>query len=409
MAEQFYIRVRDDQLEWLLLDDASGVVRLRGAGDFATFEDMIRDMSWDGRTRVFLPGEDVLLTEANVPSKQPRQILQAIPFMVEEDLATDVDQCHFAAGPRNEQGNVSVAVVSRKKILSLLEMLAEAGIKPEMVTPDVLHLPHDHETSVLVDGDRALVRTGDFSGFVLEQSLLPTAISLLDEAAGASVTVHVHPSQSHAFQMYLSQIEAESSGKISTHELDCSPFEYLCRSFDPTAINLLQGEFRVEEDNRASAGGWRSVAILAACAFGLEVMLLVGRGIYLDVQTSQYQREARAMYASVFPNDHNVRNLRLQWRAHISAGSGQPTGIFFDLFGKSAQRLAGSNLTLENINYSENRGDLIMQMTAPRYDAFDNYAQALRKDGLNVQIGTISQDGGSVRGSIRVKPIGDGG
>lgn len=405
MAENFYLRVCGERLEWLLLDEVSGIVRFRGDGDFATFTDMIRDMSWSGSTHVLVAGEEVLLTWARIPSKQPRQILQALPYMVEEKLANDVDQCHFAAGSRDEQGNVSVAVIKRARLESLLEMLDEAGLKPASVTPDVMHVPGAGDARVLVDGDRALLRTGRLSGLAVEQSLLPTAINLLDADNMTSLEIYVHPSQRQAFQMHLSQIEAEFTGEITTEELAYSPFEFLCRSFDADAIDLLQGEFRVEEDTRRSSGGWRNVALLAACAFGLQIMLLVGRGIYLDVKASQYQHEAKALYEQIFPGEHNVRNIRLRWQGHLDAASGKPTGVFFDLFSKSAQGLSGSPLKLENVNFSESRGDLILQLTGPRYDAFDHYAETLRRAGLDVQIGTINQDANVVKGSVRVKPI----
>lgn len=403
MAEHLYLRLLGERFEWLLLDEATGIVRLRGNGDLTVFANMVRDMSWSGTTRVLLAGEDILLTHAKIPARQQRQILQAVPYMVEESLATDVDSCHFAPGPRDEQGDVSVAVIARDRLQSVLEVLAEVGIKPASVTPDVLHLPGDAGVQVLIDGDRAIIRTGRFSGFAMEQDLLPAAINLLDEKAAQSLTIHVHPSQHQAFQLYLSQIEAEYAGRVELEELAYSPFEFLCRSFDAEAINLLQGEFKAADESRSYSAGWRGVAVLLACAFGLQVMLLVGRGVYLDVKANQYQQASRALYAQVFPDEHNVRDVRRRWQAHIASASGKATGVFFDLFTRSAQNLPGSQLELENVNFSDGRGDLILQLSAPRYDAFDQFAQTLRKSGLDVQIGTINQAANVVKGSVRIK------
>ena len=405
MAEHLYLRVGSKRVEWLLMDESSGVVRFRGEGDFTRFAELTRDMSWSGSTRVMLRSEEVLLTHAAVPSRQQRQVLQAIPYMVEESLATDVEKCHFAAGPRDENGHVSVAVIARESLQELLERLQDVGIRPRSVTPDVLHMPGSSGVRILVDGDRAIFRTGKFSGFAVEQDLLPTAVDLLEDEHRDALRFYIHPSQRQAFQLYLSQIEAEFPGEIDIEELEYSPFEFLCRSFDPAAINLLQGEFKVEDESNDRSNQWRNVAVLAACAFGLQVMLLVGRGIYLDVKATQYEREAHALYARVFPQERNVRDIRRSWEAHLVSASGQPTGVFFDLFSKSAKHLPGSSLELENVNFSESRGDLILQLSAPRYDAFDGFAQTLRKDGLNVEIGTISQDADTVKGSVKVKSL----
>lgn len=404
MAENLYVRVAGDMFEWLLMDEGSRVVRVRGEGDFATFTDLIHELGWAGRTRVLLASESVLLTHAAVPSRQARQVLQAVPYMVEESLATDVDRCHFAVGPRDETGQVSVAVVDKARMESLVSLLSDIGLHISSVTPDVLHVPWNGGASVLVGPGRVCVRTGKFRGFATEIDLLPTVVSLLDEPARDSLHIRVHPAQKESFGLYLSQIEAEYQGDIQLEELDCSPFEFLCRSWDATALNLLQGEFKVEDEHTNSYRGWRVAGILAASAFALQVMLLVGRGIYLDVMASQYDHEAHDLYAQVFPQDHNVSgDLMRRWQSHLAAGSGQPTGVFFDLFSKAAGHLPGTNLTLENVNYSESRGDLILQLSAPRYDAFDGFAQTLRKNGLDVEIGTISQDADAVKGSIKVR------
>lgn len=406
MAENLYLRIyRGDEaphLEWLALDEASGVVRFRGAGNFTEFTDLTREMSWSGEVRVMLPGEELLLTHAAIPSKQQRQVLQAIPYMVEESLASDIDECHFAAGPRDETGKVSVAVINHDYLRQTLAQLAAAGIRPTSVTPDVLHVPASSGTSILVDGERSLIRTGRYRGLAVDESLLPVAVNLLGESAG-NLVVYLHPSREQAFQLYQSQIEADVAGEVSVEALDYTPFEFLCRSFDTHAINLLQGEFKVEDSRRRQSSAWRNVAVLAGCAFGLQVMLLIAQGIYLDVKASQYEREARGLYADVFPSDKNVRDIRRRWEAHLSAGSGQPTGAFFDLFSRAAEKLPGSKLNLENINFNEARGDLILQFSASQYDAFDKFAQALRKLGMTVDIGTISQDEDIVKGSIKIR------
>ena len=91
MAENLTIRLTDKRVEWLILDEESGIVRLRGEGKFAEFADLIKDVTWQGETRILIGGEQVLLTSALVPSRQQRQILQAVPYAVEEELAVDAD------------------------------------------------------------------------------------------------------------------------------------------------------------------------------------------------------------------------------------------------------------------------------------------------------------------------------
>jgi general secretion pathway protein L len=405
MAENLYIRVQHHAFEWLLLDDASGIVRFRGAGDMEQFAEMTRGLSWNGATRLVLPADEILLTSAKIPSKRQRQILQAVPFMVEDMLAVDVESCHFAVGDRGSNAEVSVAVIDRERFSALLDEFEEVGVPITSVTIDVLHVQKDGGVHALVDTTRAMLRTGPSAGLGVDLESLPVAVNLLPP--GTNLTVHLHPADRQVIEMQLAQIEADFDGLVEVVDLEYEPFEFLCRSFDRNALDLLQGEFRREEEKRNTSGGWRSVAILAACAVGLHVMLMIGQGIYLDVKAKQYEREASALYAEIFPGDTNVRDMRRRWQAHLGTTGGAGAGSFFELFGETAKYIPGSRLTLENVNYNESRGDLILQLVAPGSDQFVSFAKTLNKSGLQAEVGTISQDeGGQARGSIKIKAFG---
>ncbi len=79
---------------------------------------------------------------------------------------------------------------------------------------------------------------------------------------------------------------------------------------------------------------------------------------------------------------------------------------FVGLFSTAAGSLAGSSLVLNNVNFNENRGDLILQLEAPRSEQLVLFSQTLSKLGLDAEIGTISQEDSAVRGSIKVKSLG---
>ena len=103
MAETVFLRKSADNFEWLrfngqgqLLSQGNAQLEEIDNADFAVY---------------VVPGSDILSTSAVVPSRQYRQILQAVPYVVEEKLAVDVEDCFFALGDRDDQGEVLVAVV----------------------------------------------------------------------------------------------------------------------------------------------------------------------------------------------------------------------------------------------------------------------------------------------------------
>ncbi len=401
MAEDLFVRlVNDERVEWLVLDEGSGIVRFRGHGDWSDLEAMGREMDWNGRTHVIAPAETVLLTRATVPSKQMRQVLQAVPFMVEESLASDVDDCHFAIGDRLPGGAVSVAVIDRDRLSFWLERLRAADVPPSTITTEIDHVRQPASgVRVMVLDEGALI-VGEESRLLVDLPALPTALSLAGDLDG--IEIQVPDGDADAVSMYTTQIEAEQ-GTVNVVELDYSPFEQMCRDFSASAINLLQGEFKVEEKRRERRNPWPAVATLAACAFGLHIMLLIVQGVYMDVKATQYESEARALYADVFPNDRNVRDLRRRWQSRIRAGSGQGGDEFIDVFAEAARQIPGSNLRLENVNFNESRGDVSLQLVAGQSSEFVRFSRMLSESGLDAEVGTISQIDDGARGNIRIR------
>lgn len=409
MAESLFLAVGDtSEIDWLVLDEATGVVRARGRGDWQSLSELTNEVRWSGHTRVLVRSEQTLLTKASIPSRQQRQILQALPFMVEEQIATEIEDCHFAAGARDDGGNVSVVVTEKSLMSAWVDAMAEAGIKPATVTPDVLQVPWSKGISVLVDGPRALVRTGRFSGCGIDVGLLPTAIELAEVDAATELHIYIHPAELPAFQLYLTQIEAGFPGLTTTTTTDYSAFEFLCRHYDESTVNLLQGSYSVGDLRTGRGSGWRTVAVLGACAFGLHVMVLVAQGVYLDIHAEQLRRDAIALYRDVFPNDQNVGDIRRRWQAHLGRTGAQPSGEFFDLFRQTISHLPGANLTVQNVNFNEGRGDLVLQLSATGSDQFVAFAQRLGNAGLQAELGAINQDANSARGSIKVTMPGAG-
>ena len=407
MSENLTVRLQGRHIDWLLLDEVSGIVRLRGKAEFEEFAALIKDISWTGETRVLIGGEDVLLTSAKIPSRQQRQIIQAVPYAVEEELASNVDDCHFALGKRDSNGELEVAVISLTAMRSVLAELKAAGLQPAFMSVDLLMIPRGEGTNILIDGERAHLLTADNRGFTTSISQLALMVSLLHENDRHQLHVHFHPDAGEDVELCLSQIEASESVNLQQHELDYHPFEFMCRDFNRNNINLLQGEFKVEETRSASRNGWRAAAILAGCAFLAHILLTLGQGMYLQMRASAYADEATTLYKEVFPDDRNVRDMRRRWRGHLG-GTSTDTGLFLPLFEETATVISGSSLVLQNFNYNESRGDLILQLIAPRSVQLVLFVERLIQAGLQAEIGTISQDENSVRGSIKVKLPGGG-
>jgi len=92
---------------------------------------------------VFVPGAEVRLTQVQVPARQPAKVLQAAPFVLEDQLAEDIETLHFALGPRQADGVFPVAVVSHAHMEEWLAPFRAQGVMPDQLVPETLALPWD--------------------------------------------------------------------------------------------------------------------------------------------------------------------------------------------------------------------------------------------------------------------------
>ena len=401
MVDKIIVRMGEIN-EWLVCgSDISNQVQQGTLDELAT---ALKAMNWQGEVVVLVPGEKVLLTSAAVPSRQQRQIMQAVPNVVEEQLALDIDDCHFAIGDRNEAGEISVAVVSLEDMFRLQSTLSDVGVKPTLMYSDTLTGLWTRGISITIDGKRAHFRSGKFAGFTVPSHQIAFAAELLPDIE--IVDLYVRQDDLEDLRLQIAQVEAIDGVLLNVHPQEEGGLALYNTADIEESLNLLQGEFQVSRETRSGYRVWQSAAILAVCTFLLHVSFLWGQGIYLQITANRYAQEAKTLYREVFPNDQNVRDVRRRWDAHLS-GSGSTSGDRFTaLLSGVAANLSGSSMTINNISYSEGRGGLTLQLTAARSEQLLQFSQTLNSEGFSAEIGTISRLEDNVRGSIKIRSSG---
>src|SRR3990172_6852919 len=89
-------------------------------------------MSAGRRVVLIVPGEDVVLTEVALPAQKRHKILRVVPYALEDQVADEVENLHFAIGPQLEGGSYPVAVVQRARLTQWLDHAAAAGLSADM-------------------------------------------------------------------------------------------------------------------------------------------------------------------------------------------------------------------------------------------------------------------------------------
>ena len=391
MADSLFFRKSDSGFEWLRFN-GQGQLLSQGTSE-------LEELDFEGRAVYVVPGSDVLLTTAAVPSRQYRRIAQAVPYMIEENLAVDVEDCFFALGDRTAQGDIEVAVVGFDIMQSWFDEIEQPGLNVTALITEHELVNAEADSAVVLDRGQAHIDLAGNGSVTLPEIELRLAAAGLEE--GDVINVWTSAAITVPVDLQLKELEA-AGFRVERQESSESPFERLCRGYSGTEINLLQGVFKKQEHRSEGFNMWKSVATLAVAALFLHVFGLVGQGWYLHSKAADFEVETRAIYAKTFPNDRNVRDIRRRWNSHL--GKQETTdNVFISLLSRSTRQLAKPGLSLVNINFNESRGDLVLQVLGKQSEALVEYSQTLIGQGLEAEIGTITQDDRGVRGSIRVR------
>ncbi|KAB8146365.1 type II secretion system protein GspL, partial [Raoultella ornithinolytica] len=117
---------------------------------------------------VLVPASDCAFHHVTLPAGLRKAPQQVVPFLLEEQLATDVDETHFALLHRQRE-HCAVAAIARQKMAAWLTRCDEPGLNILALTPDVLTLPcHPDRWSAVQADDQWLIRQDAWRGMAVE-------------------------------------------------------------------------------------------------------------------------------------------------------------------------------------------------------------------------------------------------
>lgn len=347
-----------------------------------------RDEAGDDRVVALAPGEAVLLTSASVPTRNPAKLRRALPYALEERLVGDVAGQHVAAGEPGGDGKVTAAVVARARLDGWLSRLDEAGVAPDALVPEALALPLEGAApTVLLEGGRALVRTGRHAGFGCERELVPALLP--EEERGAARVFRA------------ADAGPPPGGLEPGSPLGATVLEWLAPQAADAAIDLLQGDYRPRRRARAGQRLWLAAALLVLAWGVLEVGMATAD--YLRLRSANEALDARieAVFTETFPGQP-VRDPVAQMRQQLgllTRPGASPLALFRGVAPVLEQAV---NVRLLSLEYREN--GLTLAVEADNIGALDALRNALAASGAyRVELASASATEAGVDGRLVIE------
>lgn len=412
MAEYVVIRAGDaaHPSEWVLVD-SNGTQKSRVST--GTLEQAAREVG-ERSVIALVPALDVMTTNVSIPIRSAAKIRSALPFALEESVAEDVENLHFASGARRDDGRVPVAVVSRENIDRWIDIYSSAGIELTRMIPENQGLPILPGTmSMLIDGRSIYFNDGDRIEFAM-QDLKPSDVLVAAGKLGEQSSDSTESSHVMAFCDVESEQRFETDFIALRHELESVDVNVLQDGTLPKlavtvatgqGVNLLQGNYGRAPEYAAMLRPWKVAAMLLA---GLGILAFVAKGVdyyQLTAERDALQEQFTAEYRAVRPGDTREIVDPANTVQSIQRGMGQSSAP--PVFLQSLQALSGAisantDASLEAISYRA--GVVDVRLVAPDVATLDQIQQDVGRDGsFRATVQSAEQVGDVVDGRMQIR------
>lgn len=335
-------------------------------------------------TWVLVPASEMTFHQVTLPHRSRRQCLQMLPFILEEQLATDIENLHFAI--LQQRGDIcDVAVVEKAVMRSWLARCEQLQIRDQMFLPDVLMLPLANEGwSAVSLNDQWLFRRDAYAGMVVETSWLPHLLAISEPLV---IECYSAP------PVHSMGIEWRKQPRRDVLQLAAERGEY-------QGADLRQGEFSRKDALYVGIRPWRSV-IFALMVYVLLLCLDTGLTHYrLWLQAEHWQQASVHFYQQLFPGEKNVITPRVQMMKHLQHSPANNQAEIGTIMRQLQQLLAEKpTIRLKALAWDSRRRELKIDLQAMSFQALEQFQQ-LAGEKYHLQPGEIRQNPDGVESRI---------
>lgn len=422
MSEHLIIRLNNqssDPIQWIVWSPENKAVIASGELSSSETLGSLTQYSVQRSVSVLLPSSDILLREVTIPEGAARQFQSMLPFIIEDDLAQDVDDLHIVILKKDNK-TAQVAIVEHQKMAKWISLLADAGIHTKRLLPDVLSLPFHQDGAAMVElNQQWLLRYGEYQGAIAEPEWLSMLLDGLvahavQTADGIVVKEEKEQEQNDEVDdvpCYALHRYSPCSIKIeNTKHIQETPelvMQLLAEGALTSKINLLSGRYRPQSSWRKHWRIWQKVIL----AFGLVMVAFVAQHVSevqkLEQHSLALRAESERIFREIFPGKRKIPTmsyLKSQMKneeARLQGGSGGDDLLAW-MSELTPYLVKVPQVKLQSLKFDGKRDELRLQASASDFPYFEQLTSELNTK-FDVEQGQLNKNQGQVFGAIIIR------
>ncbi len=366
------------------------------------------------KVSVLIDAHFIKLDSVNIPSKNRNKQLQAIPFAMEDNLAEDIEDTHFALGKalagKADENRIPVLAIKRSLLQQTIDSFNQQQINLDVLTADSVALPvSKNQWSILLDKDSALIKTDEHHAHSCDRQnltvILQASLDTLDEqelSPPEAINYYFKEDDSDA-QSLLENIDIEIKNQCyKNHALEI----FVQHLSNIPSLNLLQGEFTHKRESNLWLKPWKSVAAVAAFWLVLQLGYNAMLATQLEQKNQLLTKQIEKEFKRAIPDARKMTNMQKRVERRLkdlrSGGSGANESGFLQILSKASPVLSDKDKI--NINAAVYRNNYIdLDLTAKTLQDIEKIKNKLAAiPGIKIVLSTtVEKD--KVKGRLRLE------
>ena len=398
------------QVSWRAADPANN-----GSGTLEDFLKIAHEHFIDSEMVVVISGLYVTYTDVAITVKNQKQMLLALPFLVEEQVIGNIEDMHIAIPNKLSGDSVRIAIMDKVLLDQWREIFSHYNltINEMLGMPDLLAV-EDGSLHILLNENMALVK-GINHCFQCDRENAEALLDLMPKENILHVVISLHEqdkkslSLAKKIKIMLASDQLDVKSSIFPEEV----LDYISHQANTamdSALNLLQGSISSSSATSQKIKEYAPVAWVAMLCLILQIGFNFSSGFYFSYDAANLEKDATNQYLKLFPDEKNVVNLESQLKGKINAynlnsKSSNFSSVFSSTISVMTKVGGKDDIHLKQFRYDEESGELKIGFDANSITLLDKIKKDLTESSMTVEIVSANEENGVIKATLLIKHV----
>ena len=386
MNHLFFILSPDLDIFWVIKDERGKVIH-QGSKENQDELGMLNINSATG----FVYNPLILNKILNVPPGKPKDIEASVPFILEDQILTNLEKFHLVVSDREDIGQVKVALVPEIVMdqINAYILKNEINITSIFNFSNLLHCEPSKGILSILD-KYAIINFGDKWSWCSD---LESILGLLDKGFKefdiTSFKVYTNKEVDIDWLRY-SEIFPEITNKRSQED-------YL---IDPTSNkqnNFLEGRYQPKIEWKKYLTLWRYPIAALMLLIVIHFFQLSLKIFQNNLIASELNVKAEGSFYQVFDNTDQNSNFKLALQNKIKETPRLSKNSFLSTFSRISQVInLNENISINSVSFNAEKDLFLLEVELASFEDIDSLKSVLDQSGFEVKVGPQKRSGSSI-------------